>query len=49
MNDHSHREASVTVQVGMSVTAVDDIVGMAQRLEELGYDYVGVGEHIGAG
>jgi probable F420-dependent oxidoreductase len=36
----------VTLQVGMSVTGVDDIVGMAQRLEELGYDYVGVGEHI---
>jgi probable F420-dependent oxidoreductase len=34
------------VEIGMTTTGVDDIVGRARRLEELGYDYVAVGEHI---
>lgn len=36
----------MAVEVGMTSTGVDDVVGRARRLEDLGYDYVCVGEHI---
>jgi probable F420-dependent oxidoreductase len=36
----------VSVEIGMTTTGVDDIVGRARRLEALGYDYIAVGEHI---
>ena len=36
----------MAVEIGMTTTGVDDVLGRARRLEELGYDYVAVGEHI---
>ncbi|HEY1974126.1 MAG TPA: LLM class flavin-dependent oxidoreductase [Pseudonocardia sp.] len=36
----------MVVEIGMTTTGVDDITGRASRLEELGYDYLSVGEHI---
>jgi probable F420-dependent oxidoreductase len=46
MNDHSYREWVIVLEIGMSTTGVDRIAERAKRLEYLGYDYVGVGEHI---
>ena len=34
------------IEFGMSMTGLDDVAGNAQRLEALGYDYVGCGEHV---
>jgi probable F420-dependent oxidoreductase len=36
----------VSVEIGMTTTGVEDIVGRARRLEALGYDYIAVGEHV---
>lgn len=34
------------VEFGMSMITLDDVVGTARRLEALGYDYIGCGEHV---
>ncbi len=34
------------IEFGMSITGLDDVAGNARRLEALGYDYVGCGEHV---
>jgi probable F420-dependent oxidoreductase len=34
------------VQFGMSLSRIDDAGGAARELEGLGYDYLGVGEHV---
>ncbi len=34
------------IEFGMSMTNLDDVAGNARRLEALGYDYVGCGEHV---
>lgn len=34
------------IEFGMSITGLDDVAGNAQRLEALGYDYLGCGEHV---
>lgn len=34
------------IEFGMSMMGLDDVAGNAQRLEALGYDYVGCGEHV---
>jgi probable F420-dependent oxidoreductase len=36
----------MTVEIGMCSNGAQDVVGRAQRLEQLGYDYLAVGEHI---
>ncbi len=34
------------IEFGMSITGLDNVAGNAVRLEGLGYDYVGCGEHV---
>ncbi|MGD9603043.1 MAG: LLM class flavin-dependent oxidoreductase [Gammaproteobacteria bacterium] len=34
------------IEFGMSLTGLHDVAGNARRLESLGYDYVGCGEHV---
>lgn len=34
------------IEFGMSITGLQDVAGNARRLEALGYDYVGCGEHV---
>lgn len=36
----------MTVEFGMSMTNLVDVAGNARRLERLGYDFVGCGEHV---
>ena len=36
----------MSIEIGMTTTGVDDVLGRARRLEALGYDYLAVGEHI---
>lgn len=34
------------IEFGMSLTGLDNVAGNAQRLEALGYDFIGCGEHV---
>jgi probable F420-dependent oxidoreductase len=36
----------VSVEIGMCSTGAEEVVERARRLEELGYDYLAIGEHI---
>jgi probable F420-dependent oxidoreductase len=36
----------MAIEFGMSMTSLEDVAGNARRLEALGYDYVGCGEHV---
>jgi probable F420-dependent oxidoreductase len=36
----------MSVEIGIGTTGVDDVVGRARRVEELGFDYLTIGEHI---
>jgi len=40
------QENSARIEFGMSITGLDDVPGNARRLETLGYDFVGCGEHV---
>jgi probable F420-dependent oxidoreductase len=35
-----------SIEFGMSMITLDDVAGTARRLEALGYDYLGCGEHV---
>ena len=36
----------MSIEFGMSLHSIDDAAGNARRLEDLGYDYAGCGEHV---